>query len=88
MRDDVAAYHANRMHVGETIGVVAALPGGFVHKGANCIVRQHQAPELLTHQLGQLEAAAVRPGNSVGVLSDFSPGAVSSLWQRTHAIRS
>ena len=29
--------------------------------------------------LGRLEAAGVRPGDSVGVLSDFSPGAVSCL---------
>ena len=56
MRDDVAAYHANRMHVGESIGVVAALPGSFVHEGADRIVRQHQAPELLTCQLGRFAA--------------------------------
>ena len=56
MRDDVAAYHANRMHVGESIGVVAALPGSFVHEGADRIVRQHQAPELLTYQLGRFAA--------------------------------
>ncbi len=29
--------------------------------------------------LGRLEAAGIRPGDSVGVLSDFSPGAVSCL---------
>ena len=56
MRDDVAAYHANRMHVGESIGVVAALPGSFAHEGADRIVRQHQAPELLTYQLGRFAA--------------------------------
>ena len=44
------------MHVGESIGVVAALPGSFVHEGADRIVRQHQAPELLTYQLGRFAA--------------------------------
>ena len=51
MRDDVAAYHANRMHVGKPIRVVDPLLRGFVHQGANRI----------GHAMGTMPAAAARP---------------------------
>ena len=56
MRDDVATNDADRMHIGESIGIVVTLPGGLVHEGANRKVRQHQAPELLAHQVGRFAA--------------------------------